>query len=243
MKRIIAGLALLCTPIIATAQASYQFTNFATFTGASTSGFTATLMFRNVNTYTDPTTVIVDPLFYVGASARVRDICGPVLAAAPFCLFGGSPAGIVGAVQRTRFTVGGQEWVPSGLYQTPGCSYGCTSIHYEAAAPNKGLLGCRLPPVMNAVPGFPGFYAARTCDADGFTGALAVDVRLDIPNMFYARLVGPLTVADVGASFTNTVVTPEPSVLALVLLGCLALAFVHNARRPSKYRIDSPASR
>ena len=74
-------------------------------------------------------------------------------------------------------------------------------------------------------------------------GVWSLAVRLDIPNMFYAGLVGPLTVADVGASFSNTIVTPEPSVLALVLLGFLAIAFVHNARRPLKYRIDSPASR
>ena len=63
MKRIMAGLALLCAPIMVPAQASYQFTNFATYTGASTSGFTVTLTFRNANTYADPTPVTVDPLF------------------------------------------------------------------------------------------------------------------------------------------------------------------------------------
>ncbi|MEO7361310.1 MAG: PEP-CTERM sorting domain-containing protein [Gemmatimonadaceae bacterium] len=218
MREILFALSLaLAAPL--PAQVSYQFANFATYTGAGVSGFRTTLLLRNTSKYSDAGAPVLRDPFTVSLSPRVRTAC---LATASGCgLSGGASYGF-GEVQQATFRVGEDLWIGGGRFTELGCSsFFCFSVFYESDA--GGVLGCNLPPGGRV-------YVARTCDADGYTGSVAIDLLFEFRGRGDATL--SVTAEDLlSPTIPGAVLaTPEPSTWGLMAFGLGAVGLVRRKR-------------
>ncbi|MEO7361309.1 MAG: hypothetical protein ABI120_13340 [Gemmatimonadaceae bacterium] len=193
---------------------TYQYVNFQTFTGAFSSGFSATLLMRNEGGE-NGRAYVLGPPSVIGVSARVQAAC---LAKASSCVLGGGPSHPVGPLQVASFRVGDDLWVGGQIFSELGCGGNfCFALRYETFG-GGGILGCTLPA------GTPfSLYVARTCDAEGYTGAVAINVSFAYHGSDAASIA--LTTADLSGPSGAVFVTPEPATRAMLLvgLGCLGV--------------------
>jgi hypothetical protein len=190
-------------------------------------GFTATLLFENVNTYDDPS-IITFRSFRLAVSSRVMNYCALYDLARDWCNLSGSQLGIQGNVQTGTIPIGGSAWIYDPFVSEDSCIQFCYAKRYDLDA-GFGVLGCQAPAPT------PDFYAGRTCDADGFTGFVSMNVTFrylapaDVPVFVFDA-------TDLEARATNFVVrgpnvfgpvpAPEPSSWLLMATG---LGFVGGA--------------
>lgn len=208
----------LCWAAPLSGQASYSITQVVNHDNRAT----VSLLFRNANAYTDAKAVLLAPTFLLFATEGLRATC---LADAFFCQFGGGTSFAVGAVQTGPIQAGAVTLQSSGRYVDNGCNTAlCLEEGFAANfGYGVGVFGCRVPATLVS-------YAYRTCDADGFTGAIGLDITF-MYLMKDNRLL-TLTPSDFGATFQNVTVTtnPEPGTWALLALGLSVAAVVHRRR-------------
>lgn len=198
-----------------------------------TGGFTATLLFKNINTYDDPQ-IIVFRTFYVAASPRVVHYCALYGLAREWCSLSGSGRlGVQGNVQTGTIPIGNSFWIFGSGVSEDSCIVFCYAKRFDLEPPGFGVLGCQAPAPT------PDFYSGRTCDADGFTGFLSMNVAFS----YIAPANVPVfafDATDLTASATSAVwrgpnafvpvTTPEPSTWLLTATG-LGFAGVAVRRR------------
>ncbi|MEP6831924.1 MAG: PEP-CTERM sorting domain-containing protein [Gemmatimonas sp.] len=228
MKRIFFALLLVAAPLHA--QAESQFTNFA----LTSTGFSTTLLFRNVNPFTDVNVVGIQSV-HVGMSARLLNFC----TAFETCVVTSSPVVAFGNAQTSTFVAAGSTFGFAPFSISSCASFGCAvGRFFTAQLGTLGVLGCALPgPTGGPQQSFYN-YTGRTCPEVGLDGWLALNVGFSYiqgnnaaPTFAFA--ISDLT-ADFGRSTVAVTATPEPATLALVGLGLMSLATMRTARRSGR---------
>jgi hypothetical protein len=131
-------------------------------------GFAATLLIKNINTYDDPQIISFSRLF-IAPSPRAISYCylyfGP---SEPACALNGSSILTPhGNVQTGNIPIANSVYIYSPSTDEESCVNNCFAKQYRI----NHVLGCQAPAP------FPvDWYSGRTCDADGFTGALAMSI-------------------------------------------------------------------
>ena len=212
------------------AQLSYTVQNFqqtyeALPTG-HTGGFTASLVFRNINNYGDPQIISFRDI-RAHTSQRVRDFCDLYdLSWFDCTIQGGGPGGASGGtVQTGDIPLAGSTYVYDPTRQEDSCAGFCFSRGFTlGSGAGFGLLGCQAPAPT------PDFYSGRTCDADGYTGSLVLDVFFiyfaqnpSIPVFQFQPDDLTMTAQNLywngPNAFPQPVTTPEPSTWVLMATG------------------------
>jgi hypothetical protein len=226
---LLALLALFGVGTTSAAQFQYRVTQFDPFYQASagyySAGFTAHVLFQNINSYSDPSIVIFNS-FTLDVSQRVVNFCRQLsvdygcnmgLANRPDLAFG-----ISGNVQTGDIRIGdglADIFFYQSRPQEDSCAANCYRRYYWYDG--VGVLGCQAP-----LP-WARKYGGRTCDADGYDGQLSMDVRFLYPAPLS---VSPLVFqqSDFNISAHNFVVpgpsvfvqpTPEPASWILMATG------------------------
>jgi len=175
---------------------------------------------RNEGGYGDGPSILGPPSV-IGVSSRVQAAC---LAKASSCTLGGGPSYGYGAVQQSNFRVGADIFAGGNYFSELGCGGNfCFALHYETFG-GGGILGCDLPTGRGFLT-----YNGRTCDAEGYTGAIAIDVSFAYHGSDAASLA--LTTADLGGPSGAVFVTPEPATWALMAFGFGCVGVVGRRRR------------
>jgi hypothetical protein len=229
MRRIVLAAVLMLAPIAAKAQVEFQFTNFQ----STATGFSATLLFRNLGDFSASQIIAIDQLS-VGLAQRVLTYCAPSSVAC--ILNSGSPQHL------GMYSVGNVQLGNIPFEITSSCvTTDCLVAQYNS--PAVGVLPCQMPAsIVNApVP----IYAARTCGTVGFDGWLAHDFSLSVMpfNTLDPLPAFTFLASDITAQFTtevlagpNVAIAPEPSTWLLMASGLLAIGAIARRRRMPKSR-------
>lgn len=228
------------------AQFSYTVTNvnqiYQPLGGMYTGGFTATLLFKNINTYDDPNIITFSSLL-LSASARVIAYCRLYNLAEDWCnLIGsGGGLGIQGSVQTGTIPIANSIWIYSPGVSEDSCTAYCYLKRFDLPT-GFGVLGCQAPAPT------PDFYSGRTCDADGFTGFLSMNVTFryaapaNVPVFTFDETDLTASAANIvrpGPNVFAPVTTPEPSSWLLMATG---LGFVFGSVRRRKRAVAGEAT-
>lgn len=212
---------------------------YSEFPGGFQAGFIATVLIQNVNTYADPDIVFFRSLI-THVSPRIRELCDVYNLSRDGCVLSNRGFGYHGNVQTGNIPVGDSYWIHNPMFSGDTCLHFCPD--YLVRIDNRGVLGCQAP-----FPSFPSMYWARTCDEDGYDGAVSMTMRFSYSTSDPGIPVLAFSESDLYLTATNYVdtsgpnafvhVTPEPESGLLVLTGVALLgATVGRMRLPTKKR-------
>jgi PEP-CTERM motif len=239
---VIALLAAAAVSTSANAQLQYSVDLMSPFhRQAGFSGFRATLLYRNINSYSDPS-IISLTAFTVGVSQRVKDFCNAYGLAVDSCVIAGdrsrgSADGTLGKVQTGTIPVGNSFWIYSPGTDEESCILNCSQRRFTMRSA-FGVLGCQAPFPT------PDTYSGRTCAADGYDGWLTLSLQFnyfdfsafgDVPRFefnasdLYMTAVNTVWAGPSG--FVPISLTPEPSTWVLMGTGMLMVATMSRRRR------------